>query len=192
MEVDSPEYRALKHLRVVRNFRPDPVPDEVMTAILEAARWTGSAKNRQDWRFVVITDRERLDRLAECGDFTEPMRRAPLVIAVVGLPTAYEWDLGRVAQTIMLAADALGVGSVPQTMHRHDCARRVLNVPEDHWCRVVIALGYPDEEAEARARASSPFKGRLPLSELVRRETFQAAPSAAAADTHTSQSPNLA
>ncbi|GIU92829.1 MAG: nitroreductase [Acidimicrobiia bacterium] len=184
------EYEALKRLRVVRHFRPEPVPDEVVEAILDAARWTGSAKNRQDWRFVVITDPDQIARLAECGDFTEPMRRAPLVIAVVGLPGSYEWDLGRVSQTIMLAAAALGVGSVPQTMHRHDCARRVLGVPDDHWCRVVIALGYPDREAEASARAASPFRGRLPLSELVFRDRYQA--NTPAADTpQTNQSPHL-
>lgn len=164
--------RLISGLRVVRHFTSEPVDEGTIHEILEAARWTGSSKNRQDWRFVVIQDRARLDRLATCGDFSDPIRRAPLVIAPVGLSSAYEWDLGRVSQTMMLAASVLGVGSCPQTMHRHECARSVLQVPEDHWCRIVMAFGWPDEEAEHAARKSSPLHGRLTFDNIVRYEVF--------------------
>lgn len=165
-------YRAVRTLRVVRRFRPDPVSPAHLDAILEAARWTGSAKNRQQWALVVIRDRERLDRLAECGDFTGPVRNAPLVIAPIRLPGGNEWDIGRLSQNIMLGAAALGVGSCPITLHREACGREVLGVPEDHGCRHVVALGYPDPEAEAEARKASPMSGRRPLDELVHEETF--------------------
>lgn len=165
-------YEAITGLRVVRSFRPDPIPDEIVDQILEAGRWTGSSKNRQDWRFVVLRDPERIARLAECGDFTDPMRNAPLVVAPVGLPTAYEWDLGRVSQSMMLAADALGIGSVPQTMHRHDCAREVLGVPEDHWAWICVAFGYPDWDRERQLRQALPMSGRVPLEDLVHHEEF--------------------
>ncbi len=172
MERSPAVYRAVRSLRVVRHFRPDPLSDEDRTAILEAARWTGSSKNRQNWVFVVIRERERLDRLAECGDFTTPLRNAPEAIVPVGLPGSYEWDLGRASQNIMLAAAALGIGSCPVTMHREDCARDVLGVPADHRCRYVIALGHPDEEAEREARTRSPLHGRKSFDEVVRWETF--------------------
>lgn len=166
------EIEFLQSLRVVRHFTDEPISDSDLDQILETARWVGSSKNRQDWRFVVIRDREKISRLAECGDYTDPMRRAPLVIAPVGLPTSYEWDMGRVSHAIMLAASALNIGSCPQTLHRHDCARQVLSVPEDHWCRIAIALGHPDRDAEERARAKAKMRGRDPLIDLVRRETF--------------------
>jgi len=172
VEPSSEVYRAIRSLRVVRNYLPEPLRDEHRLAILEAARWTGSSKNRQDWVFVVVRDRERLDRLAGCGDFTTPLRRAPEAIVPVGLPGSYEWDLGRASQNIMLAAAALGVGSCPVTMHRESCAREVLGVPDDHRSRYAIALGYPDHAAERRARERSPLHGRKPLDEVVRWETF--------------------
>jgi nitroreductase len=165
-------YRSVLALRTVRRFRPDPLREDDLNRILEAARWTGSSKNRQSWGFVVIRERARLDLLAGCGDFTVPIRNAPMVIAPVRLPEGYEWDMGRVAQNIMLAAAAIGVGSCPITLHREDCAREVLGVPADHGCRYVIALGYPDEEAERAGREASPLGGRKSLEELVRLEHF--------------------
>lgn len=163
---------SLRALRVVRQFRPEPVSDRDLDRILEVARWTGSSKNRQSWVFVVIRDRARLDSLAECGSFTTPIRRSSLVIAPVGLPDVYEWDLGRVSQNIMLAAAALGVGSCPVTLHRAEAGRAALGLPEDHVCNVVIALGYPDEMAEQAARNNNPLSGRKAMSDLVRFERF--------------------
>lgn len=168
----SEVYDAVKGLRVVRNFEDRPVSDEHLTAILDAGRWTGSSKNRQSWVFVVIRDRAQLDRLAECGDFTRPLRAADLVIAPIRLPDGYDWDMGRVSQNMMLAAAALGVGSCPITLHRHDDARAVLGVPADHGCQWVMAMGYPDASAESEGRAKSPLSGRKDLGELVRYDRF--------------------
>ena len=173
MLTPSPDtYDAVKGLRVVRKFQNRQISDDDLTAILEAGRWTGSSKNRQSWSFVVVRDRGQLDRLAECGDFTTPVRNAPLVIAPVRLADGYDWDMGRVSQNLMLAAAAIGVGSCPITLHRHDDARAVLGVPDDHGCKWVIAMGYPDAEAEAAGREAIPLGGRKPLDELVRYERF--------------------
>lgn len=172
LEPSAEAYRAVVGLRTVRRFRVEQVSDEHLESILEAARWTGSSKNRQSWSFVVITDRAQLDRLATCGDFTVPVRNAPMVIAPVQHPDGYEWDMGRVAQNIMLAAAALGVGSCPITLHREEDAQQILGLPEGHRCRYVVALGYPDEVAERQGRGASPLGGRKPLDELVRRDRF--------------------
>ncbi len=173
MLTPSPEsYRSVLGLRTVRRFRPEPLTQEHLEKILEAGRWTGSSKNRQSWTFVVITDRAQLDRLAECGDFTTPVRNSGLVIAPVRHPDGYDWDMGRASQNMMLAAAALGVGSCPITLHREEKARAVLGVPADHGCRYVIALGYPDTDAESFGRTSSPLGGRRSLEDLVRKDRF--------------------
>ena len=165
-------YQSILGLRTVRKFRAEPVSDSDLQRILEAARWTGSSKNRQSWTFVVIREREQLDRLAGCGDFTVPIRNAPLVIAPVMHPDGYEWDMGRVAHNIMLTASAIGVGSCPITLHRDESARDILGLPADHTCRYVVALGYPDEAAELSGRTASPMGGRRTLDDLVRNERF--------------------
>ena len=107
-------------LRAIRSYREEPLSEEDLAAILEAARWTGSSKNRQDWSFVVVTDREELQALAECGDFTDPVRRSAATIVIVQEPGGYEFDSGRVAQNIMLAAKAIGVSISPLLLARAD------------------------------------------------------------------------
>lgn len=169
----SPEtYRSVIGLRTVRRFTPEPLAQEDLVAILEAGRWTGSSKNRQSWLFIVVRDRDQIERLAECGDFTQPLRGAAAVIVPVRTPEGYDWDLGRLSQNMMLAAAARGVGSCPITFHREECSREVLGVPEDHGCRFAIALGYPDEEREREGRARATLSGRKPLEDLVRHDRF--------------------
>lgn len=159
-------YNLLLGLRAIRSFEKRPVRDDHLQRILEAARWTGSSKNRQNWSVVVVRDPSRIERLAECGDFTGPVRAAPLTLALVREPEGYEFDTGRLAQNIMLAAAALGVASCPITLHREEDAARVLELPEGFQCRYAVAMGYPSPEARP-AR----FGGRKPLADLTHAET---------------------
>jgi len=154
---DRDLYQHILGLRALRSFRTEPLPDPVVEEILEAARWTGSSKNRQNWSFVVV-DGEQKERLAGCGDFTDPMRAAPVALALVQEADGYEFDTGRAAQNVMLAAAALGVASVPITLHREDDAARVLGLPPDARCRYAVAHGYPADDAAPRR-----FGGRKPL-----------------------------
>ena len=173
LEPNPTVYEAIKGLRVVRMFEDRQVSDEDLGAILEAGRWTGSSKNRQSWAIVVVQDREQLDRLAECGDFTTPVRNAPTTLVPVALPEAYQWDMGRLAQNMMLAAASLGVASCPVTFHREEDAKAVLGVPDDHGSRYGITLGYPDEQAERAARERNPLGGRKDLDDMIHRERFE-------------------
>ncbi len=88
-------------------------------------------------------------------------RRRPW--SLVRLPGGNDFDIGRVAQNMMLAAAARGLGSCPITLHRREQAHEVLALPEDHEATWAIALGYPDEEAEPEQRrraAAAGFTGR--------------------------------
>ncbi len=165
-------YASLLALRTVRRFRSEPVGESDLHRILEAGRWTGSAKNRQDWTLLVLTERARIDELRACGDFTMPLETATAVLCPIRHPSGYPWDMGRVSQNLMLAAAAIGVGSCPVTLHDEDCGRAVLGIPDDHECRIVLAMGYADETAERTVRRSSPLSGRKPLDAIVRFERF--------------------
>jgi nitroreductase len=173
----SDTYRDVLGLRVVRRFLDGPVPADEVTALLEAARWTGSSKNRQDWAFVVLENAEDRERVAAAGRFSGPVLAAPLTIALVRTPGGNDFDIGRVAQNIMLAAAARGLGSCPVTLHDRAAARSALDLPDDHDCHWVIALGYPDAEAEQEQRAErrrAGMSGRKPLAGLVHRGTWGA------------------
>jgi nitroreductase len=171
-------YDDIVGLRVYRNYKPDPIPTADVDAILEAARWTGSSKNTQKWSFVVIDDEAGLEALASAGTFTRPVLASVLSIAIVWPPDGYEFDIGRVAQNMMLAAAALGIASCPVTLHDEERAREVLGVPDDYRCRYAVAFGYPDEQsetAERRDRKSKGLGGRKAVAELVSRDTFDSA-----------------
>ena len=102
----------LRSLRAVRRFRPDPVPQEVVDDILEVARWSGSASNRQPWDLVVIRDRETLGALARLEGYAGHLAGAPLGIVLVMAgerATQETYDEGRLAERVMLAAWAHGV-----------------------------------------------------------------------------------
>ncbi len=75
-------YDFIMGLRAIRDYKPEPLSNEDLGAILEAARWTGSSKNRQSWTFVAVTDPDRIQKLAEHGDFTQPVRDSVATIVL--------------------------------------------------------------------------------------------------------------
>ena len=160
-------YQRILRLRAIRHYDDRPVEPADLARVLEAARWTGSSKNRQNWSVIVVQDRAQVERLAECGDFTKPLLAAPVVLALVEEPETYEFDTGRMAQNIMLAADTLGLATCPITMHRHEDAGRVLDLPPGWRCRYAVALGYPAPTARP-AR----FGGRKPLGSILHEDSF--------------------
>ena len=70
-QVENPQQfiALLRGLRAVRQFRPEAVPQEVIDAILNVARWSGTASNRQHWELVVVQKRETLQALAQCEGY---------------------------------------------------------------------------------------------------------------------------
>jgi len=157
-------YRTIVSKRDTRAFLDRPVPEETQRRILQAGRMAGSSKNVQPCRFIVIKDEKVKEELAKCGDFAAWTPQAPLLIAVAaGGGTRNEFDAGRAAQNMMVAAWAEDVASCPVTMHRQDCAREVLGLPADYGVPIVLGFGY-----RARPPKRVPEAARLPWDEYVR------------------------
>ncbi|MGH8926345.1 MAG: nitroreductase family protein [Acidimicrobiia bacterium] len=114
---------ALSGLRAVRAFLPRSLADIDAERIIEAGRWTGSSMNTQPWTFVLVRGEDRRRRLSECGHYATHLSLAPFVVVFVNSPGRGDFDLGRVAQNMMLAAQAIGVGSCPATLHFEDQVR---------------------------------------------------------------------
>ena len=123
----------------------------------------GSAKNTQHWRFVLLEERARKQELAACGQYAAHIPSAAVVVAIVMPEQGRDFDAGRAAQNMMLAAHADGITSCPVSMHDQECARRVLGLPEGHRVPIVLAFGYPP------AAARAPGVPRTPLDDLVHR-----------------------
>ena len=167
----------LRGLRAIRNFRPEPVPDEALRDMLDVARWTGSARNVQPWDLIVVRERATLAALAEAEGYAKYLAGAPLgiVLAMHGDPAqvAQEtYDEGRLAERIMLAAAVHGIGGSIGWFAGggQATAKRILGIPEERLVRTVLSLGYPDEEVH-RARPKRP-QARKPLDEIVHWERF--------------------
>lgn len=171
--------RFLRSLRAVRDFSDDPVPQEVIDDVLEVARWSGSASNRQPWEIVVVRDRETLRALANVEGYADHLDGATLGIVLVmrsERDVQETYDEGRLAERIMLAASAHGVGSSIGWIvgSGRDAAKDLLGIPRDRAVRTAISLGYPDE-ASRRPRTVR-GQARKPLSEIVHEERYGQAP----------------
>jgi nitroreductase len=163
----------LRSLRAVREFRDEPVPREVVDDVMEVARLSGSASNKQPWEIVVVRERSTLDALASLDGYARHLRGAPLGIVLVMAGRREEqetYDEGRLCERIMLAAGAHGVGSSIGWLvgGGRDEAKRLLGIPSDRTVRTVISLGYPNEEAR-RGRGAP---ARKPMSEIVYEERY--------------------
>ncbi|MFZ5908791.1 MAG: nitroreductase family protein [Chloroflexota bacterium] len=156
----------------VRAYRPDPVEDEKLQAVLEAARLAPTAANRQPFQLVVMHTAGRKEEIGEI--YRRPwFVQAPLVIAVCAI-SSQAWvresdrfnarlvDAAIVADHLILAAANQGLGTCWVAAFNVDVARKVLQLPQEAEPIIFTPLGYP---------ADSPGpKIRKPLSELVRYE----------------------
>jgi nitroreductase len=170
----------LRSLRAVRRFAERAIPEDVMLDILDVARWTGSSKNTQPWQLIVVRERRTLVELAALGAFAGHLTGAQAAIALVMEDANRRFDEGRLAQNLMLAAWAHGVGSCIGSMNPEENARRaraLLGVPDERWLHTVISLGYPADERALRLSADRtglmevPI-GRADLADLVSWERF--------------------
>ncbi len=163
-------WEAMRTIRAVRQYETRPVPDESITRILKAGRWTGSSKNTQPWQFILVRDRQELSALSQCGDYAQHLRSAAFAIVIVTEKMRRsEFDAGRCCQNLMLAAWDDGVGSCIASMHRADQARQILGIPDEMELQPVIAFGYPAPGAINPV----PRKGaRKPLDEILHNEKW--------------------
>jgi nitroreductase len=156
----------------VRAYKPDPVEDEKLQAVLEAARLAPTAANRQPFQLVVL---HTAGREGEIGKIyrREWFVQAPLVIAVCAI-SSLAWvresdrfnarmiDAAIVADHLILAAANQGLGTCWIAAFNVDAARSVLQLPDEVEPVVFTPLGYPADQPGPKIRK--------PLDELVRYE----------------------
>jgi len=149
--------------RSTRQFTFQPIEPEKLHQILEAAMSGPSCVNARDWSFLVVTDPEILQKMADAnGAPARPLKTAAAGILICGdleraFPRAKDYwiiDGAIAAQNISLCAQALGLGSVwlgtwPQ-MDRVENQRELFRLPETVIPHSIIALGYPAEDITAK------------------------------------------
>ncbi|MEE8392183.1 MAG: nitroreductase family protein [Anaerolineae bacterium] len=146
--------------RSIRKYTDEPVSEEDIQTLLEAAMAAPSASNRKPWQFVVVTERQTLDALAEAHPHGKMLFQATLCIAVCGDLTEMEryWvqDCSAATENLLLAATALGLGAVWLGVYpkepRVAFVRSILSLPEVITPLNLISIGHPAEEKEPRTQ----------------------------------------
>ena len=159
----------LRRLRAVKDYTPEPVPDETIAAILEVGRWSASGANRQPWEVIVVRDPAVKAQFGAWG--ARPAATAAVVLLLVTAgPAAF--DEGRLAERLCLAAAACGLGATVATLKEAgpDGARQLLGIPADRRVVTVVAIGHPDVAARrARPKSAQP---RKPMTEFAHWDRF--------------------
>jgi nitroreductase len=147
-------FLAIASKREVRSYSDRPIPPEVVDRILEAGRVTGSAANRQPWRFVVLESPAVREAAADTVYEPANLRGAALVVVIVvrGGRTA-DFDAGRAAQSMMLAASDFGVGSSPNGVADRERFAETVGLLEEERAAIVLSFGYPARPRDPESRS---------------------------------------
>jgi nitroreductase len=156
MEKKMDTIKAIHTRRSVRNYQDKPIAEELITKILAAGMAAPSARNQQPWEFVVITDKNTLEKIPTINPFTQMALKAPLAILICGnleLETASGYwviDCAAATQNMLLCAHALGLGGVWTGTYpnedRMDGYTELLGIPESVIPHSLIVIGYPAEQ----------------------------------------------
>lgn len=166
---------AFRSRRNVRLYAPEPIDPSDLDRILEAARRSPSASNRQWWDLIVVSDRNLLQELSGVWRGAGHIAGASTAVAVIveetddrRLRDLMQYDLGQMTMSMMLVAADLGVGSGHASVQDQALARRLLGFPEDRFCAWLLGLGYPAD------RPLTPIRNlnRRPFEEVVHRDRW--------------------
>lgn len=149
--------------RSVRQYTDEPVPQEKLQQILYAGLAAASSKNRRPWEFVVVRDREMLDRLCSCrpgaSNLLAKCAAAIIVCADAELVDVWVEDCGSAITQMHLMADALGVGScwlqvrmrkAEDGRDTQQVVRDALGIPEKYGVMAMLTLGMPASHPDPR------------------------------------------
>ncbi|MDP6455540.1 MAG: nitroreductase family protein [SAR202 cluster bacterium] len=163
-------FNTIRTRRTVRDFKPDPVPSEIVHKLLQTARWSPSSSNNQPWHFVAVQDRETIKKLGEIATQGPFIADAPLIIVVV-MDGAFRptLDAGRAIQQMELYAWSEGMGTCFIGFREVDQQRQVkelLDIPQEMELITTLPFGYRAEKPKGQGVP------RKPLSEIAHSERF--------------------
>lgn len=165
---------AINERHSIRAYLDTPIEDEKLNLVLEAARLSPSARNRQEWKFIVVKGRETREKLALAANGKQFVAEAPVIIAACATEAEYVMSCGQLAGTVdtsiafsylILQAHELGLGTCWLGAYDESAVKEILGVPPHVRVIAMSPLGYPAQTAEAKPRKE--------LAEIVAHERYQ-------------------
>lgn len=147
--------------RSIRKYSDKPVEEEKLESVLEAARLAPSAKNMQEWKFIVVHDEDIRKRLVEEAIQQPFVGEAPIILVACGTEadsvmkcgqSRYTVDLSIATSYMILEAHAQGLGTCWLGSFDEEKTKEILEIPEYVRAVSITPLGYPDESPEQRGR----------------------------------------
>jgi len=147
-------FNAINNRRSIRAYKSEPVPEEKINKLLEAARLAPSAANRQNWKFVIVDKEEIKKRLAKACNNQAFVSTASHVIAGVVDPTLkwHQVDLAIAFEHIVLEAVELGLGTCWIGAFNEDEVKGILKIPKDKKVVALLTVGHPSESPLPKPR----------------------------------------
>ena len=137
----------MKGRRSIRMFESDPVPDDSIAKILNAAQFCQSGSNRQPWRFIVIKNKKLIEDLSKTTSYGKFVKDVSVVIAIVAnkesAPKWYIHDTSMASHQICLMTWALGLGTCWIGTMDRVAAGNLLNLSEDEHLTTILPIGVP-------------------------------------------------
>lgn len=157
---------AIKKRRSVRHYTGAAIPREDLEKIVDAGRLAATGNNQQPWDFIVVTQREMIERLKVASLW---MEKAGAIIAVVLDPSSRWWveDGAAAVENMLIASTALGYGSCwleGYTLPREEEFKQLLDVPDDRRLLTLVPIGVPVEWPEI---------DKKPLKEVLHWEQYR-------------------
>ena len=147
--------------RSIKEFNPKPIEKDKLERVLEAGRLAPSAKNRQEWRFVVIQKEQLREKVKEAAFGDEKVGQAPAIIALCTtnvdyiMPNgqlSYPIDLAFAAAFMVLQAVAEGLGTSVLSTYDEQMVRDLITVPYSMRVVLLVLIGYPEKIPEETSR----------------------------------------
>jgi nitroreductase len=165
-------FDAIRKRSSVRSFMNKPIEDEKLVAVLEAGRLAPSAKNLQEWRFIIVKDHKTRRKLAYAANAQMFVGEAPVVIVACAVTDEHVMSCGQLCYPInvaialdhiSLAAIELGLGTCWIGAFDAEKVKEILAIPEDVKVVDMMPLGYP-------AYVVAKEKNRLPFEKIMKYE----------------------
>ncbi len=155
-------YEGIITRRSIRRYADRKISQDIIEMLIKAGMYAPSASNQQPWHFIVITERNILDKIKDVHPYAKMLGNAQLAILVCGdedleLSKGY-WvvDCSAATQNMLLAAHSLGLGAVWLGVHpraeRKKEIRNIFDLPENIQPLSLISIGYPDEQRNTPER----------------------------------------
>ena len=160
-------FETVRTVLAVRAYRNDPLPADAIRRIVESAWLTASSRNGQPWHFIVVENRDTLQKLGALARSGPYIAQAPLAIVVAMNQSPYAVsDASRAIQSMILTAWSEGIGSNWVGFQNLDGIKPLLGIPTEIDVMAVIPFGYPLQSL-GKGR-----KNRKPLAQVAHRERF--------------------